>query len=630
MSSESSPGGPQLSSVIANAAVRLPFIWRRILLVFWDGLAWVLALLSFALVRYDFVLKPAQWTWAFAYTGLAVVLQLALGLLTHVYLGRSRVGSFSEATWMGGLVLLVTVPLGLMMTIISPHFPRGVAIMLPPLALMYMAAARWIFRIIITNHKKSSAQNATPALVYGAGEAGHQVALLVDQAEEPPYSVVGFIDDDHAKKFLRVRGYRVLGTGGDLVRVARERGAEIVILAISDASAELMQRVSKQCRVNGIELVVIPPVREMIGGQVTLGGLREFKVDDLLGRRPIETDVSAIAGYITGKTVLVTGAGGSIGSELARQVYRLGPSKLILLDRDESELHSVQLSIYGSGLLDTDDIVLCDIRDYEALKAVFTAHEPEVVFHAAALKHLPMLERFPLEGWKTNVLGTRNVLRCAKEAGVGHLVNISTDKAADATSVLGLTKRCAERLTAWYASQFGLRYLSVRFGNVLGSRGSVLFTFRAQIERGGPVTVTHPDVTRYFMTIPEACQLVLQAGAIGRPGDVLVLDMGEPVRIVDVAERMIAESKKDIEIHYTGLRAGEKLHEVLFSGREQGAPSEHPLISGVRVPPLAPAMLPDKPRNRAELLELLGNEGASTRESGRPSHEISYRRVAAQ
>ena len=624
VSSDKRPGGPQVSSMIANAVVGLPFLWRRVLLVCWDGLAWVLALLSFALVRYDLVLKPVQWMWAFAYTGLAALLQLGAGFVTQVYLGHSRVGSFSEATWVGSLVLLVTIPLGLMMTIISSDFPRGVAIMLPPMALMYMAAGRWIFRVVITNRKKSSAQDATPALVYGAGEAGHQVAMLVDQAVEPPYSIVGFLDDDPGKRYLRVRGYRVLGTGDDLVEVALAQGAEIVILAISDASAELMQRVSKQCQANGLELVVIPPVREMIGGQVTLSALREFNVEDLLGRRPIETDLSSIADYITGKTVLVTGAGGSIGSELARQVHRLGPSKLILLDRDESELHAVQLSIYGSGLLDTDDFVLCDIRDYEALKAVFTAHEPEVVFHAAALKHLPMLERFPLEGWKTNVLGTRNVLRCAKEVGVAHLVNISTDKAADATSVLGQTKRLAERVTAWYATRFGLRYLSVRFGNVLGSRGSVLFTFRSQIERGGPVMITHPDVTRYFMTIPEACQLVLQAGAIGQPGEVLVLDMGEPVKIVDVAERMIAESRKDVDVHYTGLRPGEKLHEVLFSAREQGRESAHPLISGVRVPELAPALLPERPKSRGEVLELLGPEAS---DAARP---VDRSRVSAE
>jgi dTDP-glucose 4,6-dehydratase len=326
----------------------------------------------------------------------------------------------------------------------------------------------------------------------------------------------------------------------------------------------------------------------MISGRVELDKLREFNVADLLGRRQIETDLSEISHYVTGKVVLVTGAGGSIGSELARQVAALGPSRLVLLDRDESALHATQLLIYGSGLLDTDDIVLCDVRDADALWKVFDHHQPEVVFHAAALKHLPMLERHPEEGWKTNVLGTLNVLECARKAGVDHFVNISTDKAADPTSVLGHTKRLAERLTAWYAAQTGLPYLSVRFGNVLGSRGSVLDTFRAQILRGGPVTVTHPDVTRFFMTIPEACELVLQAGAIGTPGDVLVFDMGEPIRIVDVARRLIDESTKEVEIEYCGLRPGEKLHEALFSSFEKRTASRHPLITRVPVRRLDP------------------------------------------
>jgi len=329
----------------------------------------------------------------------------------------------------------------------------------------------------------------------------------------------------------------------------------------------------------------------MIAGRVELDKLRGFNVADLLGRRPVETDLSEIAEFVTGKAILVTGAGGSIGSELARQVRLLGPSRLVLLDRDESALHAVQLLLYGSGLLDSDDLVLCDIRDSAALERVFARHRPDVVFHAAALKHLPMLERYPEEGWKTNVIGSLNVLERAKQNGVRHFVNISTDKAADATSVLGQTKRLSERLTAWYAHETGLPFLSVRFGNVLGSRGSVLDAFRAQIARGGPVTVTHPEVTRFFMTIPEACELVLQAGAIGQPGDVLVLDMGEPIRIIDVASRLIDESSQNIEIEFTGLRQGEKLHEVLLSAAECGTPSRHPLITQVSVPPLEPLEL---------------------------------------
>ena len=582
------PARPTVTQVLTSKIIKLPSFWRRAMLMGWDGLSWILAVLVFIVIRYDLNLNAAQWSWAILYTATAIILQSALGLLTHVYLGRSRVGSFSEATWIGTVVLLTSIPLGLALSIMTPDFPRGVALIAPPLALTFMAAGRWLFRIALASVQPRHDEGAPKAIVYGAGEAGHQVAMLVDKAEEAPYRIVGFVDDDADKRFLRVRGYRVLGTGKDLIGEARDRDAELVILAISSASPQLIQSLADRCKAHGLEFVVIPPVRDMIGGQISLASLRHFSVEDLLGRRPIKTDLSAIADYLTGKVVLVTGAGGSIGSELARQLHKLGPSKLVLLDRDESALHSVQLDLYGNGLLDTDDMVLCDIRDEEALCAIFQHHKPDVVFHAAALKHLPMLERYPEEGWKTNVLGSLNVLRCAYEAGVKHFVNISTDKAADASSVLGRTKRLAEQFTAWYAEEYDLPYVSVRFGNVLGSRGSVLHSFKAQIERGGPVTVTHPEVTRYFMTIPEACELVLQAGAVGQAGDVLVLDMGEPVKIVDVAERLIAESGRDIEINFTGLRQGEKLHEVLFSGSEGHTPSTHPLISQVRVPSLAP------------------------------------------
>ena len=582
-----------INNVLTSSINRLPAPWRRGLLAAWDAMSWVVAFGVFVLVRYDLTLTAAEWRWAFFYCGAAIALQVGVGVVTQVYLGRSRVGSFSEASWIGALVFGIGAALGLAMLALADDFPRGIALMVPPLALMLMAAGRWLFRMIFASTLVGeAAEGSVPVLVYGAGEAGHQVASLVDISAEPPYRIVGFLDDDPAKRYLRVRGYRVLGTGRQLAEAARAQGAEKVVLCISGATPQLIQDVSEQCERNGLALVVLPAVREMIDGRVSLEGLREFNVADLLGRRQIETDLSAITDYVTGKVVLVTGAGGSIGSELALQLHNLGPRKLILLDRDESALHAAQLAIYGIGLLDTDDMVLCDIRDEDALAAVFQRHRPDVVFHAAALKHLPMLESYPQEGWKTNTLGTRNVLRCAQAAGVTHFVNISTDKAADASSVLGRTKRLAERLTAWYAQEYGLAYLSVRFGNVLGSRGSVLYTFKAQIERGGPITVTHPDVTRYFMTIPEACELVLQAGAIGTPGDVLVLDMGEPVRIVDVAERLIAESGKSIEIRYTGLRAGEKMHEVLFSDLEEGALSDHPLISQVRVPALSPEDLP--------------------------------------
>jgi dTDP-glucose 4,6-dehydratase len=563
---------------------------KRSMMIAWDAASWLLALLSFLLVRHEFMLSERVWVIAWTYVAAAMGLQVLGGFATHLYLGRSKVGSFDEVTSLGQLVITISLVLGATFYIVGPLFSRGLAFVMPALAFLFMAAGRWVFRVARQRDRRRNATGSgAPALIYGAGDAGHQLAALVDGSPDSPYEIVGFIDDDPRLRFLRVRGYRLLGQGGDLVRAARATGAEVVVLAISQASPQLIQEVSDRCAEAGLDLVVVPPLREMISGRLELDTLRAFNVADLLGRRPIETDLSGIVEHISGKVVLVTGAGGSIGSELARQVRQLGPAKLILLDRDESALHATQLSIDGNGLLDTDDTVLCDIRDKEAVCAVFSRLAPEVVFHAAALKHLPMLERFPEEGWKTNVLGTLNVLECAATNGVQHFVNISTDKAADATSVLGQTKRVAERLTAWYAAQSGLHFLSVRFGTVLGSRGSVLDTFRAQIERGGPVTVTDPEVSRFFMTIPEACELVLQASAIGRPGDVLVLDMGVPVRIIDVARRLIEESGKDVPVTFTGLREGEKLHEVLLSTVETGCPTVHPLITQVSVPHVQPS-----------------------------------------
>ena len=321
---------------------------------------------------------------------------------------------------------------------------------------------------------------------------------------------------------------------------------------------------------------MLPNLHQILNGKVGLRDLRDIDITDLLGRDPVDTDVAASAGYITGKRVLVTGAGGSIGSELCRQLVSFDPAALLMLDRDESALHSLQLSIDGHGLLDTENVILADIRDREALGAVFAKHRPQVVFHAAALKHLPMLEQYPAEAWKTNVLGTANVLEAAREAGVEVFVNISTDKAANPTSVLGYSKRIAERLTAGVAHETPGKFVSVRFGNVLGSRGSVLPAFADQIAQGGPVTVTHPDVTRFFMMIPEACELVIQAAAVGRDGEAMVLEMGQPVRILDVAQQMIEMSgRTDIEIVFTGLRDGrEAARGAVRAGR--GAAGDEP------------------------------------------------------
>lgn len=330
---------------------------------------------------------------------------------------------------------------------------------------------------------------------------------------------------------------------------------------------------------------------ELISGDARIDGVRDPRIGDLLGRSPIRTDVNATAGHFAGRRILVTGAGGSIGAELCRQLQTFAPAELIMLDRDESALHEVQLMLHGRALLDSDETVLADIRDARRVNEVFWRFRPQIVFHAAALKHLPLLERYPAEAVQSNIFGTQTVLQAAAACCVESFVNISTDKAADPVSVLGYSKKIAERLTAHMAGQADGTYLSVRFGNVLGSRGSVLSALSAQVKAGGPLTVTHPEVSRYFMTADEAVQLVIQAVVVGRSGEVLILDMGEPVRIADLARRLAAQCGHPLDIVYTGLRPGEKLAEQLLGSDEVDHRPRHPLVRHALVKPLDPGDL---------------------------------------
>ena len=396
------------------------------------------------------------------------------------------------------------------------------------------------------------------------------------------------LDDDKAKRRFQVDGVRVHGTRDALEKVATKTGATHMVIAIPSASSATLRDLRAAAERVGLHALVVPPLASLVNHNPTARDIRDIDLEDLLGRRPVRLDQAAIASSLSQRVVLVTGAGGSIGSELCRQIARFGPAKLVLLDRDESALHGLQIDLDGNGLLSADNIALCDIRDLDGLRRVFREHQPTIVFHAAALKHLPLLERFPHEAWQSNVLGTLNVLRVAAENDVKTFVNISTDKAADPTCVLGYSKRLAERMTAHFARTHHGRYMSVRFGNVLGSRGSVIPAFTAQIHRGGPITVTHPEVKRYFMLIPEACQLVMQASVIGADGEVMVLDMGEQVKIIDVARTLIEMAgRPDITITFTGLRPGEKIAEDLFDHAIPHRSTNHPLISAVDVDPLS-------------------------------------------
>jgi FlaA1/EpsC-like NDP-sugar epimerase len=408
------------------------------------------------------------------------------------------------------------------------------------------------------------------------------------------------LDDDPGKRKLRIIGVPVLGGRQQLVEAARSTRADTLLIAIPSASADLVTELSELARIAGVAVKVLPPVWELFEGNVDASDIRDVTTADLLGRHEIHTDLEAIAGYLTGKRVLVTGAGGSIGSELCEQIYRFAPERLVMLDRDESALHKVQLAIEGRALLDSPDLVLVDLRDRDAVERIFHEIRPEVVFHAAALKHLTLLEHNPGEAVKTNVWSTLDLLEITAKVGVKRFVNISTDKAADPCSVLGYSKRVTERLTSHFADTAPGTYLSVRFGNVLGSRGSVLTAFQSQIERGGPLTVTDPQVTRFFMTVEEAVQLVIQAGAIGRNGEALVLDMGKPVVIAEVARLMAARADRRISLEFTGLRPGEKLHEVLLAGDEVDVRPVHPLISHVAVPALHPGRARAVDLNRAK------------------------------
>ncbi|MEV4507392.1 polysaccharide biosynthesis protein [Dactylosporangium sp. NPDC049525] len=518
---------------------------------------------------------------------LAAALHTVIGWPVHLYRRRYGRGTLPELRTLA----LTVAATGTLLWALA-EVTTAVAVVGAMTALLAMVTGRAAGRLRRERRLRVAPATgpAVPVLVFGAGAAGHR--LLRSMAHDPHcrYRPVGIVDDDPAKRNLRIEGVAVLGGRASLIAAIERTGAQVVIFAIRAGDGALLRDVRAMTTAAGRVLKVLPSINESLDGPVGVAEVRDVRLSDLLGRRQIDTDLAAIGDYLTGRRVLVTGAGGSIGSELCRQLHRFGPAELMMLDRDESALHAVQLSIHGRALLDSPELILADLRDAASIAAVFAERRPEVVFHAAALKHLTLLERHPAEAVQTNVLGTLNVLSAAASVGVARFVNISTDKAANPVSVLGYSKRVTERLTAHRSTVAAGTYLNVRFGNVLGSRGSVVTAFQAQIAAGGPVTVTDPDVTRFMMTVQEAVQLVIQAAALGAGGEALVLDMGSPVRIDELAHQLAAQAERPVDFVYTGLRPGEKLHEELFGDGETDLRPLHPLISHVSVPPLDPAL----------------------------------------
>jgi FlaA1/EpsC-like NDP-sugar epimerase len=540
---------------------------------------------------------------------LVFAIQAIVGYIVGIYRKKWRYGSFDE---IAGLVTTTSISVACLLFLrffdnSQNPYPRSVIVIGGFAALFLMGAVRYVWRVIREQLRRPTEQTATKILVYGAGEGGIQMVNTLLRNPSSPYLPVGFLDDNPSTHRLSISGVPVIGGRESLAEARGKTGASTLLIAIPSADSSLISDISSRAQKLGMDVKIVPPVQNLDERPLNPSDIRDLTDEDLLGRRKIHTDLQQISDYIVNRRVLVTGAGGSIGSELCRQLARFNPAELIMLDRDESALHEVQLSIHGRALLDTPQTVLADLRDVATINHIFETRKPEVVFHAAALKHLPLLERYPLEAYQTNVVGTATLLQAAKSVNVQIFVNISTDKAANPISILGYSKRIAERLTAHVgANSTTGKYISVRFGNVLGSRGSVLMSFRDQIEKGGPVTVTHRGVTRYFMTISEAVQLVIQAGAIGGSGEVLVLDMGEPVSIYDVATQLVRNSQKSVAIEIVGLRAGEKVHEELFGDGEIDTRPEHPLISHVPVSPISQDVLVSSPQDpRAFMIQIV-------------------------
>jgi FlaA1/EpsC-like NDP-sugar epimerase len=484
--------------------------------------------------------------------------------------------------------------------------PSGVWFIDLLLCLAFVAGARLLARTLIERPRPGNVvARGKEVVVVGAGDAGQLVVKELLRNPALGMTPIGLVDDDPRKKNLRLHGVRVLGTIDDLGAIVHEQRPDEILIAIPSTSGATRQRVVDAAAREGVPVKTLPSLQELVTGDYDLARrVRPVEVEDVLGREPVEVDLEAIAGYLGGEVVLVTGAGGSIGSELCRQVARLGPSRLVLVDHAEPALFEIERELVRERRHSGVVAVVADVKDATKVRQVLAEHRPAVVFHAAAYKHVAMMEANPVEAVRNNTLGTRTLVRAAVEARVERFVLVSTDKAANPQTVMGQSKALCE----WIVEMVGhrddveTRFSAVRFGNVLGSSGSVIPIFRSQIAKGGPVTVTHPEMTRFFMTIPEAVQLVVQAGAIAERGLVYVLDMGEPVRIVDLAEQMIRLSGKepgvDVPIEFIGPAPGEKLHEELVGEGETVSPSPHAAIMRLSRPPVDARWL------EAELVEL--------------------------
>jgi len=521
-----------------------------------------------------------------------IALVVLISLSTFVVFGfYNRWWRYVSTRDMWGLFRGVTVACALTYLVLyafppesTSRLPRGVAALDYLLLLAFVAGSRLLARTLIERPQTGVVAHGKEVLIVGAGDAAQLLIREMQRNRNLHYTPIGLVDDDPRKRNLRVHGVRVLGTTDDLQHLLRDNRPDEVLIAVPSASGVVRQRVVETCRSQKVPVKTLPALHELIAGDLNLAGqIRPVQVEDVLGRDTVDVDLGAVADYVREKTVLVTGAGGSIGGELCRQLTRLGVARLLLVDKTESALFEIERELVGERDFAAAVPVLANSGDRALMQQIFERYRPQVVFHAAAYKHVGMLEANPLQAVSNNVFATRRLVEIAVDAGIERFVLISTDKAANPKNVMGQSKALCEWIVESFARrpEVATRFVAVRFGNVLASSGSVIPIFRRQIERGGPVTVRHPEMTRFFMTIPEASSLVIQAGAMGGRGQVYVLDMGEPVRILELAQQMIRLSGKDesqIPITFTGVQAGEKIHEVLWNDDEAVGPTSHPKI----------------------------------------------------
>lgn len=463
------------------------------------------------------------------------------------------------------------------------RFPFTVHIIFWLLCVIALGGTRFVYRIIAGRDGgvASSVENKK-VLIVGAGDAGAMLIKEVKKHKSLNYDIIGLIDDDVSKIGQVINGIKVLGTRREIIKICDKKEIEEIFITVPSIPFQERREIYNICKKTNCKLKTLPGIYEIISGDVNISQLRDVDINDLLGRNPIKLNNDNINEYIKDKVVLVTGGGGSIGSELCRQIVRFFPKKLIILDIYENNAYDLQMELkYKYPELDLE-VIIASIRDFERLKEIFGRYRPYVVFHAAAHKHVPLMENNPAEAIKNNIIGTYNVVKCSHLYKVRRFVQISTDKAVNPTNIMGATKRFCEKIIQAFDRESKTEYVAVRFGNVLGSNGSVIPLFKKQIKQGGPVTVTHPDINRFFMTIPEAAQLVIQAGAMAKGGEIFVLDMGEPVKIVDLARDLIRLSglkpDEDIKIEFTGLRPGEKLYEELLMDEVALTSTEHEKI----------------------------------------------------